>query len=554
MNSPKKLDKYKGFPLYIEAITTKDFKKYLETCLTLEDEARDHSFHKILVNHWPENLNSFISAFSDYFGFALIPVNVVKEDNDKLSFYSSNLNLISKIIELNFLFPYQKCMSNIEILFNCKTSIELFGKYTTVDEIVTKVVSNRFKGSCELDLSAFCEDKEFLENKIYFYKLSLLSHFKILMLRMGRDTKSLNLSCNNLSNAPMEILNFFMKGNLTSINLSHNRIPSLNQVPRVNSKIEKLWMEENPLCETLDASTYIKDILFKFPRLLELDGVKLNHHRTYLPSIRNFVVPAALHSNHAIDEFLAIFFSYYDDPFRHNRKYLANLYDVEAKFSISTCFTSREQRDLPHYMNHTRNIMDMSMQACSSPGARIYNGEAVLAILTSLPETIHDPTTFSIDVLLHNEKTLVLVVDGVFKEKSTTGQDKILQFRRTFVFTCRKEKEGTKYLIANDMLTVTTAANEHKLNSFKNPIRNGNTLMLINPTADDVDNLVNIFCRLTKLKAWAAKERLRACNWDIRKSLSIFIDDLKKNDVPNFFLEFDERNALGATASMEEID
>lgn len=30
--------------------------------------------------------------------------------------------------------------------------------------------------------------------------------------------------------------------------------------------------------------------------------------------------------------------------------------------------------------------------------------------------------------------------------------------------------------------------------------------MLINPTADDVDNLVNIFCRLTKLKAWAAKE------------------------------------------------
>lgn len=111
------------------------------------------------MNHWPENLNSFISAFSDYFGFALIPVNVVKEDNDKLSFYSSNLNLISKIIELNFLFPYQKCMSNIEILFNCKSSIELFGKYTTVDEIVTKVVSNRFKGSCELDLSAFCEDK-----------------------------------------------------------------------------------------------------------------------------------------------------------------------------------------------------------------------------------------------------------------------------------------------------------------------------------------------------------------------------------------------------------
>lgn len=48
------------------------------------------------------------------------------------------------------------------------------------------------------------------------------------------------------------------------------QIPSLQELHRVSSKIEKLWLEGNPLCEDLDPITYVKNISIKFPRLIEL--------------------------------------------------------------------------------------------------------------------------------------------------------------------------------------------------------------------------------------------------------------------------------------------
>lgn len=43
----------------------------------------------------------------------------------------------------------------------------------------------------------------------------------------------------------------------------------------MGSKVEYLWLEGNPLCEVLEPNVYIKKILMKFPRLLELVSNKL---------------------------------------------------------------------------------------------------------------------------------------------------------------------------------------------------------------------------------------------------------------------------------------
>lgn len=51
---------------------------------------------------------------------------------------------------------------------------------------------------CSAHYYILCLISEFKEHKIHFYKISLLSSFKILMLRMGKETKSLNLSQNRL--------------------------------------------------------------------------------------------------------------------------------------------------------------------------------------------------------------------------------------------------------------------------------------------------------------------------------------------------------------------
>lgn len=57
------------------------------------------------------------------------------------------------------MFPYTRNMFNIDILFNDKTSTELFGEKLTTDDIVSQVVSLRFNEHCELNLSNFCNDE-----------------------------------------------------------------------------------------------------------------------------------------------------------------------------------------------------------------------------------------------------------------------------------------------------------------------------------------------------------------------------------------------------------
>lgn len=52
------------------------------------------------------------------------------------------------------------------------------------------------------------------------------------------------------------------------------QIPSISELQRISSKIEKLWVEGNPLCENMEPMTYIKQISLKFPRLTELVSLK----------------------------------------------------------------------------------------------------------------------------------------------------------------------------------------------------------------------------------------------------------------------------------------
>ncbi|GBP16153.1 Mariner Mos1 transposase [Eumeta japonica] len=54
------------------------------------------------------------------------------------------------------------------------------------------------------------------------------------------------------------------------MNLSFNKIPSMKELVRVSSRIEKLWLEGNPLCSENDAMSYLQEICKKFPRLKEL--------------------------------------------------------------------------------------------------------------------------------------------------------------------------------------------------------------------------------------------------------------------------------------------
>ncbi|CAK1593753.1 unnamed protein product [Parnassius mnemosyne] len=508
---------------------SKDFPDYLENEIIRDDESAKHCFHKIMVHNWTEDDIQLFNIISEYFNTLFIPVDYLSK-NEICSFYTSSLTLVSKIVKLDFMFPYRRRMFNVNILFNDKTSADCFKIRSSIDEVVSSVVCNRFNEKMELNLSNFRNDPEFVRTKLNFYKLGLLANFKILMLRMGRDTKVLNLSDNQLIEVPLEILNFFIKGELIGLNFSKNNIPSIEQEFRVSSKIEKLWLEGNPLCQDMDIGTYIKKILVKFPRLTELDGVTINQCGILYPFSKYFMKTPDIKTKMVVENFLTLYFSHYDSV---PRKKIFLFYDTSTSLTISTDFSDQEEQMLPHYAIKSRNAMNPAQRIFLEKKKKVYTGRnSAVRALTVLPETVHDLNTFTVDVLQHNKKILILVVDGIYKEKSTmNAPETYIQFRRTFIFNIHTEDSTSAYHISNEMFSISLAKREQIENSFKFPTKNEKVLRPLNPDESESHVLCEVFMHLTMLKKFEAERRLMSHNWDITLALEKFLKDMKRRTI-----------------------
>ncbi|XP_045504259.1 nuclear RNA export factor 1-like [Colias croceus] len=525
--------------------------EYLENCLIIDDETSKHNFHKIMLHNWTDNEINLFEVLSTFFAASFIPVNFITQ-NGITTFYTSSLSFVIKIVKLDFLFPYMRSMCSLDILLNDKTSTELFESEVSVEDIVTEIVKLRFLSNGELNLSNFCNDPEFNNKKIHFYKITLLSQFRILMLRMGRDTKYLNLSNNNLSQIPLDILNFFIKGDLLGIDLSYNNIPSLVELQRVSSKIEKLSVEGNPLCKNVDPLAYIKQITVKFPRLMVLDGIKINNYGIMMPFYKTFVITPDKKTKMIVEKFVTLYFSHYDST----RRKIEMFYEPNAQMSISTHFTDTEELKMPKLAMHSRNILDPVKKKSILTHKRWYKKKcAIVGVHSVLPETIHDPTTFTIDVLRHDKQFLYIIIDGVYKEVgANAGTERLFNFRRTFLFNHYAEHDKSMYNISREMFSISFASEELKENSFKNPVRHENQLTLINPDPDERDIICRAFTHYTQLRRSEVETRLRAHDWDIRMALKTFSADMKMDKIPeDKFISQDDLSDISSSLE-DEID
>jgi hypothetical protein len=127
-------------------------------------ESIQHDFHYLLqiinllqVHNWSGSAIQLFDTLSEYFSSVIIPVMYVSQ-GDITSFYTCSLTVILKMIKLDFMFPFQRNMFNIDILFNDKSSSECFGNQITLEDIVSGVVSRRMNEYFELDLSKICSD------------------------------------------------------------------------------------------------------------------------------------------------------------------------------------------------------------------------------------------------------------------------------------------------------------------------------------------------------------------------------------------------------------
>ncbi|CAK1545643.1 unnamed protein product [Leptosia nina] len=505
---------------------------YLESCLITEDNFSKYNFHKIMLHNWTDNETNLYEALSTFYTVSFIPINFVTQ-NGITTFYTSSLSFILKIIKMDFLFPYIRNMCSIDILLNDKTAIELFSSQVSIEEILNNVVNARLGMNFELNLSDFCNDKVFKEKKIHFYKLSLLAQFKILMLRIGKETKYLKLSYNNLSQVPIEVLNFFVKGDLIGIDLSYNNIPSLIELQRMSSKIEKLWLEGNPLCEHIEPLHYVKQISIKFPRLIELDGIRINNRGLMLPFFKTYLITPGNKAKFIVEKFITLYFSHYDSP---KRSKLDSFYDGNASLSITTSFPDLDLKNTPKIAMFNKSLLDpinrAQLKTGSSPNKLIYYSQrSVVSVLNSLPATVHDRSTFTVDVLRYDKKILILTVDGVYREINSPMGDRLFNFRRTFVLNNFISNMYSIYHIQQEMFSVRFASKEAIENSFKVPIRNENQLSLINPNAEEQDIIRRVFSYHTRLRKSEAEVRLKSQDWDLKKALKTFCDDFKTDRI-----------------------
>lgn len=206
------------------------------------------------------------------------------------------------------------------------------------------------------------------------------------------------------------------------LNLSKNQLKSICEVNKMKGlKLEELWLEGNPLCNTFpDQSTYISAIRKCLPKLLRLDGQVLPSpiingiDRPYLikPCKESYKISEMLKS--LVLQFLKKYYLTYDYG---DRRRLFRVYHDEACFSLTIPFNPVDPApsSLLEYFKDNRNMKNLK-----DPYMRVqllkHTKRDIVCSLCVLPKTQHDFSSFVVDFWFQTEKMLFFSVNGEFKE------------------------------------------------------------------------------------------------------------------------------------------
>lgn len=302
--------------------------------------------------------------------------------------------------------------------------------------------------------------------------------------------------------------------NVTFLDLRNNKIKTLNGFKKTN-KISEILLDGNPICEDYSdcPAEYVHYVRTFFIHLTVLDNCELDPLHDHV-TMRNYLV--APHGHAVVENFVQQFFSTYDS---FERKKLKDLYLKKSILTLSTYYDmSAEElshRDnaaiiarLKKYINSSRNIL-----GGHGLDEIVIGYTSIDEFFNGLPKTVHDMTSFTIDVPLFDQKCIVITVTGVFKElgNSLVNTDLILGFSRTFVLTLRDKHQGIfknafKYSISNEQLCITNVNSKRKLSSFKHKTANEVDLKkhckdLLPSEFEERETKLRLFKGLTQLNA-----------------------------------------------------
>lgn len=111
--------------------------------------------------------------------------------------------------------------------------------------------------------------------------------------------------------------------------------------------------------------------------------------------------------------------------------------------------------------------------------------QTITKVLCNMPQTEHDPFTFTVDLLHYSEKYAIVLVTGVYKELPDTLLDtteRYLGFSRKFVLLACPNGE---YQIINEQLHVTNATTAQHVRAFKTNKKPNSNFLQLPPASTD---------------------------------------------------------------------
>lgn len=352
----------------------------------------------------------------------------------------------------------------------------------------------------------------------------------VLHLAKSLQIQSLKLSNNELRNiSPLELL--WSSKCLTSIDLRNNLIDDISQLrPLKNMKLTEIWLDGNPICNNYNEVDYIQAIKETCPTIEKIDGTIVNS-KGFLAYRRNYLVNNDCQQ--IVDQFLSHYFTLYDSP---NRKCLSGIYNKDAIFTLSSSYLPNQSTShnvhLDIYKKYSRNLIKMSdfSKSCQD----LYYGENIISLLTKLPQTEHDPYTFTVDVVHYSSESIAMVITGAFRQppENLNAIEPIYGFSRTFIL---QQIENGEYQIVNETLHVTNATTSLANRAFNIVKVQPQVSLKPNLQMSDVNNekndFINSFSKITTLNKFWAQKILEDAKWDFKNALGLFIELYKSERI-----------------------
>lgn len=377
-----------------------------------------------------------------------------------------------------------------------------------------------------LDLNAFTLDKD-VSHFIYYPLNRPFNQAEL--LKIQSDVQWMLLVELDLSNNNIESIESFhlesSTPNLKLLNLSNNRLnKALLLLPCRYIPLQKLYLEGNPLClDYISTGHYVRVIKTMFSTLRELDGVPITLKGELPDFKKNYSIEEA-HST--VSKFLDVFFPLLEcDAEDRNLK---NLYQTGAIMTITYWNKLRYEAN-----KNIRNLLIKSQCVLEGNMDQVEGSSNIEKLIKKWPNIQHDPSTFTVDVIYHDEYSTIIKITGILKiiANSLAEDEPILAFSRTIHL---RTKNGYCYKIYNEMLYWDEPTVEYSNSAFRNVMIPKKELSLKFETTPDEEckkRLVCAFMTITELNEIASERCLDSKAWHFQHALEYFMKLLKLDDL-----------------------